>query len=111
MKRDEIEKRVADLEAEKARRNSGVQDQAFDRLWSALDVGLCPGSPPMPFGRIGRCEKPLLALDDRLTAGTDTDTDRAVLASLPADALAVWIAGGISPRDFVAVFAKILRMC
>lgn len=109
MTHDEIEKRVADLEADKVRRRMRAADDAFDRLWRVLNRGLCPDAPPFRRGDTGRCEVPLLVLDARLTAGTDTAIDRALLASLPADALAVWIDGGATARSFVAAYAKAFR--
>lgn len=110
MNKVEIGERIAGLEADKKQRDGRAQDQAFDVLWRALDAGLCPGLPPIQSGGFSRCEKALLALDARLTAGTDTDADRAVLASLPADALAVWIPGGAPAREFVGAFAKVYRL-
>ena len=100
--------RVVSLEAAKTRRKHQTEDEAFDRLWRALDAGLMPGAPTPASGGFARCETALVELDDRLTAGTDTGTDTALLARLPADSLAVW-AGGVSARDFVATFARVFR--
>lgn len=109
MKREELEKRVTDLEAEKARRNSRAMELVFDRLWAALDQALFPDSPAHGDKNFYRAEKPLIALTGRILAGTETDDDRAVLAALPAEELAVY-AGGIDAREFVCLFGKIFSL-
>ena len=90
--------------------NAKDQDEAFDHIWPVMDAGLLPDAPPFRPGDVGRCEKQLIALDDRLAGGIETESDRALLNALPVDSLAVWIPDGITARDFVGVFAKIFRM-
>lgn len=85
------------------------QDEAFDRIWPVLDAGLLPDAPPFRPGDVSRCEKELIALDDRLAGGVETESDRALLNALPVDSLAAWVDGGVTARDFVGVFAKVFR--
>ena len=109
MNRAEISSRIADLEAERTRRNSQRMELAFQRLWPALDRALFPDSPSQRGNDFARAEKPLIALTGRILAGTETDGDRVVLAALPAEELAVY-AGGIDAREFVCSFGKIFSL-
>ena len=108
MNKSGVAARIKALEEKKALRNSRKMDLAFDRLWRVLDAGLCLDLPPIHSGGFARCEVPLLALDARLTAATTTQSDRDLLARLPAAELAVW-AGGVTARDFVGAFSKVFR--
>lgn len=100
--------RIAALESDKVRRRQQTEDEASDRLWRVLDAGLLPDAPPYRAGDLGRSERELLALDDRLASNTAADHDHDLLARLPADSLAVW-AGGIDARGFIATFAQVYR--
>ena len=101
--------RIEKIEADQTRRAEEKRHEAFGRLSRLLDAGLLPNAPPAPCAGFSRCEPELLALDDRITGGTETAGDVALLALLPADDLTA-IHSGLDARRFVAIMAKGYRM-
>ena len=101
--------RIEKVEAEHARRAEEKRHDAYERAWCVLEAGLRPDRPAPSPGRFSLCEDEILALDDRITSGTETAADAALLARMPADALETFYKG-LDARRFVAIFAKGFRM-